>query len=74
VLSKYCTTLSDGLHHYQQFTLENEIDGKLNSLNVCIARVQDSQQLGMFRKAMARDMLIHSNSCHPVESKMSGMN
>jgi hypothetical protein len=56
--------------------MENEMDKKLNVLDISITRAHDRLQFGIFRKPMAMDthMLIHSNSCHPVEHKMSGIN
>jgi hypothetical protein len=69
-------TLSDfnKLHHKIQFTIENELNNQINFLDIPILRHHNNLQFGTYRKHTATDIMIHNDSCHPNEHKMSGIN
>jgi hypothetical protein len=56
-----------------QFTIETEIENRLNFLDINIHRMQRNLQFGIYRKPTATDIMIHNQSCHPSEHKWSGI-
>jgi hypothetical protein len=56
-----------------QFTIETEIENRLNFLDITIHRMQRNLQFGIYRKPTATDIMIHNQSCHPSEQKWSGI-
>jgi hypothetical protein len=55
-------------------TIENEQNSQINFLDITITRLYNSFQFGIYRKNTSTDIMIHHNSCHPIEHKMSGIN
>jgi hypothetical protein len=50
-----------------RFTLEEENDNKLNSLDIAIIRDNNSIYFNIYRKPTATDTFIPADSCHPNE-------
>jgi hypothetical protein len=69
-------TLSDfnNLHHKLHFTIENELNNQINFLDPTILRHHNNLQFGIYRRKTTTDIMIHNDSCHPTEHKMSGIN
>lgn len=57
-----------------QFTLEAEIDNKLNFLDLTITRLDSSFQYQIYRKPTTTDATIHADSHHPFPQKMAAYN
>jgi hypothetical protein len=70
------TTVSDfnSLHQKLLFTMENDHDSQLNYLDLTIKRTPKQLSFEIYRKPTATDILIHRNSCHPIQQKISGIN
>jgi len=56
-----------------KFTLEQEKDKKLNSLDVTITRTESQLTFDIFRKPTTTDTIIPRDSCHPLEHKIAAM-
>jgi hypothetical protein len=54
-----------------KFTVETEIDKKLNYLDLTITRNQDNLKFNIYRKPTTTDNVIPNDSCHPNEQKMA---
>jgi hypothetical protein len=55
------------VHPKLQFTLEEEVNNRLNFLDITIIRSNDSIQSNIYRKPMATNTFIPADSCHPNE-------
>jgi len=54
-----------------KFTIEEEIERKLNFLDITIQRVQHRITTHIYRKLTTTDSIIPNDSCHPIEQKMA---
>jgi len=55
------------------FTLEEEVENKINFLDVTITRNYNSLNFDIYRKLSFTDTIIPNNSCHPREHKLSAI-
>jgi hypothetical protein len=69
-------TLTDfnNIHNKINFTIEKEQNNQINFLDITIKRKHNKFQFGIYRKNTTTDTMIHKESCHPIEHKMSGIN
>jgi hypothetical protein len=57
------------MHPKIKFTIEEEVNNKINFLDISIEKTHNELQLGIYRKPTATDLVIHNESCHPYEHK-----
>jgi hypothetical protein len=62
------------VHPKLKFTLETETRNKINYLDIIINKQHDKLKFGIYRKPTTTDTIIHNNSCHPNEHKISAIN
>jgi hypothetical protein len=62
------------LHPKIQFTMETEIDNKINYLDLTIINKHDQLAFDIYRKPATTDLIIRNDSCHPYEHKRSAIN
>jgi len=55
------------------FTLEREVDNKLNFLDISIIKTVDRISFDICRKPTTSDIIISNDSCHPQEQKMAAI-
>ena len=55
------------------FTLEQEVDNKLNFLDITIIKTADRISFDIYRKPTTTDVIIPNDSCHPQEHKMTAI-
>jgi len=55
------------------FTLEREVDNKLNFLDISIIKTADRISSDIYRKPATSDVIIPNDSCHPQEQKMAAI-
>jgi CRISPR/Cas system CSM-associated protein Csm2 small subunit len=48
------------IHHRIKFTVEEEINNKINFLDISIAKTHNTLQLGIYRKSTTRDVIVHN--------------
>ena len=56
-----------------EFTIEKEIDGKINFLDVTITRKTNQFGIDIYRKPTYTDNIIPNDSCHPFEQKLAAI-
>ena len=56
-----------------KFTIEKEIECKLNFLDITIQREQHSIPTNIYRKPTTTDAIIPNDSCHPIEQKIAAI-
>ena len=56
-----------------KFTIEEKIERKLNFLDITIRREQHHITTSIYRKPTTTDTIIPSDSCHPIEQKMTAI-
>jgi hypothetical protein len=56
-----------------KFTMENEIHNTLNYLDLTITVNHNELTFGIYRKPTNTDLIIHDDSCHPNEHKISAI-
>ena len=59
------------MYKRQQFTLETEINIKLNFLDLTITRLDEKFQYQIYRKPTTTDLTINAESHHPFSQKMA---
>jgi hypothetical protein len=64
----------NNIHNKIQFTVENEIDNKINHLDITIHRLESSSEYKIYRKPTCTSTVIHNTSCHPAEHKIMAFN
>lgn len=69
-LKNYLNNINDNI----QFTLETEIENKINFLDLTITRLHDKFQYQIYRKPTTTDATIHAESHHPFTQKMAAYN
>lgn len=57
-----------------QFTLETEIDNKLNFLDLTIEKIDGKLAFNIYRKPTATNHTIHQTSYHPMNHKLAAYN
>jgi hypothetical protein len=55
------------------FTLEKEIENRINILDVTITKNDNSLSLDIYRKPTATDTIIPNDSCNPREHKLAAI-
>jgi hypothetical protein len=56
-----------------RFTMESEIDDKINFLDFTITKEQGKLSFNIYRKPTTIDYIIPNDSCHPVEHKLPAL-
>jgi hypothetical protein len=56
-----------------KFTMQNEIDDKINFLDLTIMKEPDKLALNIYRKPTTTDSIIPNDSCHPIEHKLAAI-
>jgi hypothetical protein len=62
------------IHPKIKFTMEKEINNKINFLDPSIEKTHNNLQFGIYRKPTTTDLIIHNDSCHPYEHKRTAIN
>jgi hypothetical protein len=62
------------IHRNIKFTIEDEVNNKINFLDISIERMHNELQLGIYRKPTTTDLIIHNDSCHSYEHKKASIN
>ena len=60
-----------GINKNIQFTLETEVNNKLNFLDLTIIRLDEKFQYQIYRKLTTTDLTINAESHHPFSQKMA---
>jgi hypothetical protein len=68
---KNVLNLFNNLSPKLKFTVETEIDRKLNYLDLSITRNQDNLKFNIYRKPTTTDNVIPNDSCHPNVQKLA---
>jgi hypothetical protein len=56
-----------------KFNLEKKTDHKINFVDITISRKQNSLSVDIYRKPTTIDVIIHKDSYHPKEHKMTAI-
>jgi hypothetical protein len=56
-----------------QYTIETQIDNKLNYLDVTIENTNNTFTFNIYRKPTTTDLIIPNNSCHPTKHKLAAI-
>jgi hypothetical protein len=56
-----------------KFTIEKEIDNKIDFLDISFTRNDNSLSFSIYRKSTTTDTVISNNSCHPPEHKAAAI-
>ena len=56
-----------------KFTIESEVDDKINVLDITIMKEQDKLAFNIYRKPTTTDSIIPNVSCHPPEHKLAAI-
>jgi hypothetical protein len=56
-----------------KFTLQKEVEQKINFLHLTIQREHNNFSIDIYRKLTFTDIIIPSNSCHPEEHKITAV-
>jgi hypothetical protein len=64
----------NSIHHKIKFTIEKEENSKINFLDLSISRISNRMELAIYRKPTTTDLIIHNDSCHPLEHKKNAIN
>ena len=70
MLNKYMNTITNSL----QFTLETEMNNKINFLDLTLTKIHNKINFNIYRKPTTTDHAIHASSCHPFSHKMAFFN
>jgi hypothetical protein len=57
-----------------KFTIEEQVNNKINFLDISITKTRKKLKLGIFRKTTTTNLIIHDSSCHPYEHKNAAIN
>jgi hypothetical protein len=63
----------NNVHPKLIFTIEKEENSKINFLDITIQRTENKLTYGIHRKITATDTIIHNESCHSTQHKMSAI-
>jgi hypothetical protein len=80
IYNTHTTNISDTLEEFNKihlrikFIIEEELNNKINFLDISITKTHTKLQLGIYRKHTTTDLLIHNDSCHPHEHKKAAIN
>jgi len=55
------------------FTIEEEVDNRINFLDITISRVENKISFNIYRKPTATDIIIPNDSWHPPEHKLAAI-
>jgi hypothetical protein len=53
--------------------MEKEVNRAINFLDLSINIIDNNLQLGIYRKPTTSDLIIHNDSCHPLEHKKAAI-
>jgi hypothetical protein len=53
------------------FTIEEEVDNRINFLDITITKVDHKISFNTYRKPTATGIIILNDSCHPPEQKLA---
>ena len=79
IIYESTTNIEDLLHCFNnltpklKFTLEKEVECKINFLNLTIHRQHNNISIDIYRKPTFMDTIIPSDSCHPEEHKLAAI-
>jgi hypothetical protein len=59
------------IHPNIKFTMETEIHNTLNYLDLTITNKHNKLTFSIYRKPTSTNLIIHNDSCHPYEQKIS---
>jgi hypothetical protein len=62
------TNINNTLEEFNKIH-SGKINNKINFLDTSIAKTHNKLLLGIYRKLITTDLIIHSDSCHPHEHK-----
>jgi hypothetical protein len=62
------------IHPKLIYTIEKEENNKIHFLDIIIQRTENKLTYGIHRKATATDTIIHNESCHPTQHKITAIN
>jgi hypothetical protein len=57
------------IHPKIKFTIEKEENNRINFLDLTISKTRNRIQLAIYRKSTTTDLIIHNDSCHPLNIK-----
>jgi hypothetical protein len=63
----------NSIHPNIQYTIEKQINNKLNYLDITIENSHNTPTFSTHRKPTTTDLIIHDDSCHPPEHKNSAI-
>lgn len=56
-----------------KFIMEEEIENKINFLDITIPKQKDKLSFDVYMKRATRDTIIPNDSCHPQEHKLGAV-
>jgi hypothetical protein len=59
----------NSIHPSIQYTIEKQIDNKLNYLDISTENTHNTFTFKIYRKPTTTDLILHNDSCHPIEHK-----
>jgi hypothetical protein len=59
------------IHPKIKFTIEKETENKINYLDLMITEQDNKLTYAIYRKPTTTDSILHNDSCHPTEQKIS---
>jgi hypothetical protein len=70
-----CDTMLDfnAVHPNIQYTMETQVDNKLNYLDITIEIINSRFSFNIYRKPTTTDLIISNESCHPMEHKLAAI-
>jgi hypothetical protein len=57
------------IHPNIQYTIDTQIDNKLNYLDITVENTNNTFTFDIYRKPTTTDLIIHNDLCHPTEHK-----
>lgn len=64
-------TYMNSINNYIQFTLETEVNNRLNFLDLTIYKKDHKFNFSIYRKPTTSDVTLHADSHHPIPQKMA---
>jgi nucleoside-specific outer membrane channel protein Tsx len=79
IYNKTYSNIQDTLNYFNsihpniKYTIETQIDNKLNYLDINIENTNNTFTFNIYRKSTTTDLIIQNDSCQPTEHKLSAM-